>query len=85
MLVLSISCNNIFIYLPLILPSGNCVWEVSCYNESISRNLSKTTDMWTVGVAKIIIDTAESISGRWQAPAAHMLSSVHFILALDVI
>ena len=27
----------------------------------------------------------ELISGRWQAPAAHILSSVHFMLALDLI
>ena len=26
-----------------------------------------------------------SISGRWQAPAAHIFSSVHFMLALDLI
>ena len=25
------------------------------------------------------------ISGRWQAPAAHILSSVHYMLALDLI
>ena len=25
------------------------------------------------------------ISGRWQAPAAHIFSSVHFMLALDLI
>ena len=25
------------------------------------------------------------ISGRWQAPAAHIFSSIHFMLALDLI
>ena len=30
---------------------AECVWVVSGYNESITINLNKITDMWNVGVA----------------------------------
>ena len=42
-LATTISKTCIFIYLALILPSWNCVWIISGYNECIIMNLNKTT------------------------------------------